>query len=128
MVAISIEAIKFSALANGGAAVALLAYLGNVHGKATGQPVADLSTAMGWFAGGLLCSGALIASAYLTQLLIFRETFKDSTPRIRAGHKYFLWAACGFFALSLGSFGAGAGSAVMAWSAPAVVAPVAAPK
>lgn len=128
MVAISIEAIKFSALANGGAAVALLAYLGNVHGKTGVQPVANLANAMGWFAGGLLCSGLLIAAAYLTQLRIFNESFNDPVPRMMAPHRFFLWAAVGCFLLSLVSFGAGARSAVVAWSAAAQTALVAAPK
>jgi hypothetical protein len=128
MVAISIEAIKFSALANGGAAVALLAYLGNVHGKATGQPVADLGYAMGLFTLGLLFSGFLIAASYLTQLRLYNEAFSSPAPKKRGGHRSFLYAAIAFFFISLVSFGAGALVAVLAWSAPAVVAPVAAPK
>lgn len=128
MVAISIEAIKFSALANGGAAVALLAYLGNVHGKAPGQPVADLLIAMWWFVVGLVCSGLLIAAAYLTQLRIYNESFNAPVPRKLAPHRFFLWVAIGCFLLSLVSFGIGAISAVVAWSTPAVAVSVAAPK
>lgn len=120
MVAISIEAIKYCALANGGAAVALLAYLGNVSAKAPTARAPDLSCAMAWFLTGLFFAGALIASVYLTQLELYNESFSDRIPRKKARHKYPLWVAMMCFALSLGSFGFGAQSAVASWASAAV--------
>ena len=118
MIAISLEAIKYCALANGGAAVALLAFIGNVSAKASSPNSPDLSGAMGWFLLGLLFTGMLIGASYLTQLTLYNESFRDPVPRTSAKHKYFLWAGFILFALSLGSFGAGAFSAVNAWAVP----------
>jgi hypothetical protein len=56
LIAIATEAFKFSALINGGAAVAILAYLGNAAGKGAAFP--DMRGSMAYFLGGLfLCGG-----------------------------------------------------------------------
>jgi hypothetical protein len=66
LVTLATEGFKFCALANGGAAVAILAYLGNIAGK--GGPVPDMRCAMGSFLFGLFCCGCAMLFAYLTQL------------------------------------------------------------
>lgn len=125
MIAISTEAIKYCALVNGGAAVAILAYLGNVYAKAPSTaPVPDLSGAMAWFLAGLLFAGSLIGAAYLTQLMLYNESFNDPIPRKTASHKYSLWIAMACFAMSLLCFGVGSSKAVAAWAIPITAATI----
>jgi len=60
------------ALANGGAAVALLAYLGNVaHNPGLHPP--DLINALRCFCGGLFVTLLAVIFAYLTQLKLYNE-------------------------------------------------------
>jgi hypothetical protein len=68
LVTLSTEGFKLCALANGGAAVAILAYLGNVAGKDPPVPVPDMRCAMGAFLAGLVFCGFGMFFAYLTQL------------------------------------------------------------
>lgn len=63
---LSTEGFKFCALANGGAAVAILAYLGDIAGK--DGPVPDMRCAMLSFLLGLFFCGVAMLYAYLTQL------------------------------------------------------------
>jgi len=67
-VKLSTEGFKFCALANCGAAVAILAYLGNVVGK--GDPVVapDMRFPMGMFLFGLVFCGVAMFFAYRSQL------------------------------------------------------------
>src|SRR5574340_1764301 len=66
LVTLATEGFKFCALANGGAAVAILAYLGDIAGK--GGPVPEMRCAMASFLFGLLFCGCAMLFAYLTQL------------------------------------------------------------
>lgn len=66
LVTLANEGFKFCALANGGAAVAILAYLGDVAGK--NGLVPDMRCAMGSFLLGLFFCGCSMLFAYLTQL------------------------------------------------------------
>lgn len=66
LITLATEGFKFCALANGGAAVAILAYLGNVAGKNSAVP--DMRCAMASFLFGLFLCGCAMLFAYLTQL------------------------------------------------------------
>lgn len=109
LVTISIEGFKFLALANGGAAVALIAYLGNVAGK--GVPTPDMRYPMLAFLIGLgFCALSMLFS-YLTQLSLLNEI---GAEKIKSGkHQIGLWIAIVFFILSICSFGAGSWTAVI---------------
>ena len=109
LVTLSVEGFKFIAIANGGAAVALLAYLGNVAGKGGATP--DMRCPMAAFLAGLLACGLAILFAYLTQLKLLNESGQSSTPRL--SHAWLLWGAILFFLCSLASFGIGAWQAVI---------------
>ena len=104
LITLSIEGFKFSALANGGAAVALLAYLGNVAGK--GVPVPNMSCPMSIFMIGLTVNGLAMLFAYLTQFALLNETNQHSSPIVK--HTIALWIAIILFACSLIAFCAGA--------------------
>lgn len=58
--------LKFVQIVNGGGAIALLAYLGDV--TSSGHPAPDLTWPMALFVGGLILGGSAAVTAYLMQL------------------------------------------------------------
>lgn len=109
LVTLSIESFKFSALANGGAAVALLAHLGNIAGKAT--PAPDMRCAMLAFLTCLTLCGFAMLFGYLTQLKLLNEI--GQTEEFIIKHSLLLWLAIILFAASLIAFGVGSWQAVI---------------
>ncbi|UUZ63395.1 hypothetical protein LP417_28245 [Polaromonas sp. P1-6] len=109
LITLSVEGFKFSALANGGAAVALLAYLGNVAGKGTATP--DMRYPMAAFLVGLVLCGFAMLFAYLTQLKLLNEIGRGEKPTV--SHGWALWVAIFLFACSLAAFGVGSWQAVV---------------
>jgi hypothetical protein len=107
LITISTEGYKFSALINGGAAVALLAYLGNAAGKGAAYP--DMRTALAWFLGGLLSCGMSMFFAYLTQFSLLNEQAGAFAQR---RHMKFLYVAMTLLFLSMLAFGVGSWEAV----------------
>jgi len=73
LIPLSIEAFKMLALVNGGAAVAILAYLGNIAGHAPTAPQPDMIRPLAWFSAGLFAAAITFIVAYHTQLLLFQE-------------------------------------------------------
>jgi hypothetical protein len=73
LITISVEALKLLALVNGGAAVAILAYLGNLASRVTVRRVPNMTGALLFFAGGLLLTILAFIASYLTQLRLFNE-------------------------------------------------------
>jgi hypothetical protein len=74
LVTLAVELLKMLALVNGGAAVALLAYLGNFAAHASsGEHPPHLIHALSWFASGLLVTTLTMVVAYLTQLRLYYE-------------------------------------------------------
>ncbi len=108
LIMLSIEGFKFSALANGGSAVALLAYLGNIAGKTT-EP--DMRCPMLAFLVGLAICGFSMLFAYLTQLKLLNEIGR--TEKFVFKHNCLLWGAIILFACSLIAFGIGSWQAVI---------------
>lgn len=107
LMSIATEGFKFSALINGGAAVAILAYLGNIAGKYL--PVPNMQCAMAFFVSGIfLCGGAMVF-AYVTQLVLFNE-LNGPPPHVK--HAKFLYVAITLFVLSLAAFGVGSMTAI----------------
>jgi hypothetical protein len=106
MVSISMEALKFLVLINGGAAVAIIALLGNIY--ASGRPVPDLGCPMILFALALVICGVSFASAYFTQLQLLTEIGTEKAPR----HAYPLYTTVALFFISLVLFAVGAVTAV----------------
>lgn len=72
LITISVEALKLLALANGGAAVAVLTYLGNLAGK-PGAHLPDLKPTLLWYSGGLFATIFAFVIAYVSQLRLFVE-------------------------------------------------------
>ena len=109
LITLSIEGFKFSAFANGGSAVALLAYLGNVAGKSV--PTPDMRCPMLAFLIGLTTCGLSMLFAYLTQLKLLNEVGRPKKSPIT--HAWLLWGAIFLFACSIIAFGVGSWQAVI---------------
>lgn len=74
LLTISIEALKMLALVNGGAAIAVLTYLGNLVTRSTIPPhPSAIGPALLWYGGGLMATIVAFVVAYVTQLRLFRE-------------------------------------------------------
>ncbi len=70
------HALKTIILINGGAAVAVLAFIGNIWRKLQGMDVAGaLVTSEGWFAGGVLLGAVATGTSYFAQYFYERKTF-----------------------------------------------------
>lgn len=110
LITLSIEGFKYSILVNGGAAVALLAYLGKVVGRA-GSAAPDMRMPMGAFLVGLLFCGFAMVSAYCTQLQLYQEVAGRDGGKGK--HVICLRAAMICFVLSLAAFACGAWLAVV---------------
>ena len=110
LITLSTESFKFCALANGGAAVALLAYLGNVVGKCGNSP--DMRGAMGAFLAGLVLCGVGMLFAYLTQL----NRLNLVANRMEIQRDWRLVVAILSLILSVSAFAVGAWSAVASFS------------
>lgn len=109
LITLSTEGFKFCALANGGAAVAILAYLGNVVGKGFAAP--DMSCPMAFFLAGLVLCGATMLFAYLTQLSCLNRISQRKDP----SKDWRLWVAIALFVCSLAAFAIGSWKAVVAF-------------
>ena len=74
LLTISVEALKMLALVNGGGAIAVLTYLGNLVAR---SPVpahtADIGPALLWYSGGLFATVIAFIVVYVTQLRLFQE-------------------------------------------------------
>jgi hypothetical protein len=107
LINISVAGLKLLALLNGGAVVALLAFIGNISGK--GLLIPDMRLPMGCFLAGLaFCSFALLLS-YWTQFILYQEIFDNLGKQGRNFHV--LWhrlalilAILGLVAFVIGSF------------------------
>lgn len=89
LIPLSIEAIKMLALVNGGAAVAILAYLGNIAGHASAAQQPDMVRPLAWFSAGLLASAVTFIVAYHVQLrLYFEESQKADGKSVHQRHGY----------------------------------------
>ena len=106
LVTISVEGFKYSMAINGGAAIAILAYLSNVAGKTTAP---DFRFPMTAFLTGVVCCGVSFCGSYLTQLKLFNEAMSNKSP---TKHAIFLYATLVFYLLSVVAFGVGAWLAV----------------
>jgi len=108
LISISIEGFKFSALANGGAAVALLTYLGNLAGKSA--PFPNMRYPMMCYLAGLVCVGIAMLSAYFAQYKLLEKSGAAENHIFTHPRLLFFAAFC-YFA-SLVAFGWGSWQAV----------------
>ena len=112
MVSHGSAAIKAVMLANGGAAVALLAFLGNVWGSDCISSAPNMFWPMLAFVIGLVSGTLSAATAYLTQLALYRQDqialgLIQPISRWLDEHVRWLWVSIGSVAISLSLFAAG---------------------
>lgn len=113
LITLSVEGFRYLALVNGGAVVALLAYLGNV--TKNGTPLPDLRVALLLFLGGLAACGAAMLCAYITQLRLLNDLLAGASSNDEK-HRSTLRVAIAAFVVSLIAFCLGAFAAVQAFS------------
>jgi len=112
LISISVELLKSLLLLNGGAIVALLAYLGQAT---NGPAVAKHATcSLTWFIAGLVLSALAFIGSYLTQLSLYNEGVHPD--KYKGSHMPWLWSTFGISFLSLVAFAVGAYSGVVALS------------
>jgi hypothetical protein len=111
MIQLALTGFKLMVLLNGGAAVALLAYLGNITGNAstaaTGTVLVppDLRAPMVFFILGLICCMAAVGLGYRTQYFLAKEV--SGTAGYGSYRAWFVWGSL-LFAASIACFGIGA--------------------
>jgi hypothetical protein len=110
LISISVEGLKALILLNGGAVVALLAYLGQIQN----QPalVSKAATPMKFFLGALVATALCFGGSYLTQLSLYQESVHGKKPT----HHRWLWATFFFAIVSIAAFAFGAMASVRALS------------
>jgi uncharacterized membrane protein YqgA involved in biofilm formation len=113
LISISTEGMKALQLVNGGAVVALLAYLGQVSNRAGVAP--QVRYAVGLFILGLVAATFTFVTSYLTQFAPFNEGVRGQEYK---GAKHGPWWAVTIAValVSLMSFACGAFAAVTALS------------
>jgi hypothetical protein len=112
LISISVELLKSLLLLNGGAIVALLAYVGQA---ANGPDVAkNAGCSLFSFIAGLILSGLAFIGAYLTQLSLYNESVHSD--EYKGSHVPWLWSTFAVGVLSLVAFAVGAYSGVVALS------------
>jgi hypothetical protein len=115
MVSLSTEGLKALLLLNGGAVVALLAYLGRDPGAR--ELAARVMYSCAFFLGGLVLAAISFIFAYLTQLAFYNED-QEAALFWGLGHSFWLTAALVSATESLLCFVGGAYSGIIAlgWS------------
>jgi hypothetical protein len=74
LITLSVEALKMLALANGGAAVGVLTYLGNLASHSpTSVRLPEIRPALLCYSAGLVATVLAFIAAYLTQLRLYGE-------------------------------------------------------
>jgi hypothetical protein len=111
LIQISVEGMKLLALLNGGAAVALLSYLGTF--PRNGELIPDMRYPMGWFLFGLVCCGLAFIASYVTQLRLYNESVRPTDNNKYTTHPYWLNLAMFLCILSIGAFAVGSFLAVI---------------
>jgi hypothetical protein len=73
-----VELLKALAFINGGAAVAILAYLGNPASRGGSGRLSDMTWALVSFAAGVFFTVVALIVGYLTQLQLYNEDIRKS--------------------------------------------------
>jgi hypothetical protein len=107
LITISVECLKMLALVNGGAAVALLTYMGNLVSRSNRAPP-HITPALLFFCGGLFAAVVAFILGYLVQLQLYNEETKISGGfSVKRSHQWFLWTAMLLVISAAVAFGVG---------------------
>jgi hypothetical protein len=106
------ESLKMVAWINGGAAIAVLTYLGNLSSH--GQPVfgPNIKTSILWYCAGLALSTFSFIIAYVTQLRLWEELRRRGEGRIVTRYHHIgIYVACSCAVFGVAAFAAGSWNA-----------------
>ncbi|HEX9916238.1 MAG TPA: hypothetical protein VGB16_00745 [candidate division Zixibacteria bacterium] len=110
LISISTEALKAFQWLNGGAVVALLAYIGQRPELAI-----PARCALTLFVVGLIAASAAFVTSYLTQLALYNEDIREEKYQ-GTSHVIWLWATLFIAIVSLACFSLGAFAGVRAFA------------
>ena len=114
LIQIGISVLKFVLLANGSAAVALLAFIGKVYTPTTHVP--DVTASLGYFLAGVFLGGLAHVTAYVTQLRRYNETRQNTNICFIKRHETWLYVSIVLILIAIVSFGFGCLTSVTAIS------------
>jgi hypothetical protein len=115
LITLSVEALKLLALVNGGAAVAVLTYLGNlVSHTPPGTHPPNVRPALLWYCGGLFATTLAFVVAYITQLRLFNEEKNRRQAPVREFHRIGVYSGILLALFAAVAFGMGCYSAARA--------------
>jgi hypothetical protein len=102
MIKISLTIMQFILVANGGAAVALLTFLGSLaeHEK----PLPNFTASLAWFLAGVSAGGLMAGAAYVTQFCLFQDRRPDDNSHLFPLRVTVAFAAIGIFCFLAGSY------------------------
>jgi hypothetical protein len=120
LITLSIELLKMLALINGGAAVAILTFCGNLASHGLSSQFASFKPALIWYCLGLAATVLTFLVAYHTQLQLYVEETERATTATRPKprrHQIGIWIGTALILFSIGSFIGGS------WLAANVISP-----
>lgn len=115
LIAISQFGLRFVLLINGGAAVAVLAFIGDLASSVGMLP--DVGKALTWYVLGMALGGIALVTSYLTQLVLFNEAKSEPSPRFLKRHQPWLTLSLVLVVLSVVAFVFGSFEAVAGYEA-----------
>jgi hypothetical protein len=96
MMVIPVEGLKILAWINGGAAIAVLTYIGNFT-KTTGAQPHGFKTAIFWYCAGLTAASITFLISYLVQMAIWTSLHKEQPMALPPRALVFLGCALAVF-------------------------------
>ena len=87
LIQIGVSALKFVLLANGGAAVAILAFIGKVY--LPGTPIPNVAPSLVLFLLGIVFGGLAHVTGYATQFTLYNE--EDKKKQRVSGRRHQIW-------------------------------------
>jgi len=105
LIQIGNTALKFVLVSNGGAVIAILAFLGKVHG--TNPPIQGMACSLAVFLFGIVVGGLACVSGYLTQLVLYNEYEIRNSESFFTKHGTWLWISIVLVIIGIISFGVG---------------------
>jgi cobalamin synthase len=125
LITLAVELLKMLALVNGGAAVAILTFCGNLASHGLSSQLASFKPALIWYCLGLAATVLTFLVVYHTQLQLYAEESERASMKPRASkprrHQIGIWIGTLLILFSIGSFVRGS------WLAANVINPPAAP-
>ena len=123
LITLTVEALKLLGIVNGGGAIAVLMYLGNLLSHADNPPP-DMRSTLIWYCLGLSSTMLAFVVAYISQLTLYNEAIERRTSGIQEHrHKWGVYIGIALALFSVAAFVVGSYEAVTALGAPVTTEP-----